>query len=67
MEEVIWPRHPKRQVTMSCGIAGTTGNDTPDKDSWLEAADKALYTSKESGRNRITTSVLDVAELRKAG
>lgn len=67
MESMIWPRHPKRQVTLSCGIAGISGEPVPDKDSWLEAADKALYTSKQSGRNKITQQALDGAPLRQAG
>ena len=67
MESMIWPRHPKRQVTLSCGIAGVCGESTPDKDAWLEAADKALYTSKQSGRNKITHQTLDSAPLRQAG
>ncbi|MFG0305551.1 MAG: diguanylate cyclase [Phycisphaerales bacterium JB040] len=67
LEQTVWPRHPKRQVTLSCGIAGVTGAHAIARDAWLEAADKALYTSKESGRNRITVSVLDNAPLRRAG
>lgn len=71
LEETDWPRHPKRKVTVSCGVAGVAGvegGQTPDKTPWIEAADKALYASKEGGRNRITVSDLTgKAALRHAG
>lgn len=68
LEDTDWPRHPKRKVTLSCGIAGVSGGETPDKVSWLESADKALYASKEGGRNRSTVTDLNAAAtLRHAG
>ena len=66
IEEQVWRHHPKRTVTLSCGIAGLTEGEAPDKDTWLQAADKALYASKESGRNKITTADLVRASLRRA-
>ncbi|MFT5425028.1 MAG: two-component system cell cycle response regulator [Phycisphaerales bacterium] len=59
LESTEWARHPKRKVTVSCGIAGIeAGGETTDKTAWLEASDKALYASKEGGRNRITVTDL---------
>ncbi len=40
-------------VTVSVGIAFLEPSDT--SESWLERADKALYTAKHSGRNRVVT------------
>jgi diguanylate cyclase (GGDEF)-like protein len=51
---LTWPRHPEHQVTVSIGIAGAegpAGSTAPEQ--WLEAADKALYQAKHSGRNRV--------------
>ena len=42
-------RHP---VTISIGIAALRGGETAE--SWIERSDKALYTSKRMGRNRLT-------------
>ena len=41
-------------VTVSMGIAEMDAQDTTDIQTILEYADRALYTSKESGRNRVT-------------
>jgi diguanylate cyclase (GGDEF)-like protein len=64
---LAWARHPERAVTVSIGIAGTTG-PAPEisPDAWLDAADKALYTSKQQGRNRITVKELDRPALAEA-
>jgi len=43
-----------RPVTVSIGVAGAVHWDTAE--SWLEKADRALYQSKEAGRNRVTVS-----------
>ncbi|MCZ7582286.1 MAG: GGDEF domain-containing protein [Deltaproteobacteria bacterium] len=40
-------------ITVSLGVA-TMPNDARDKQDLVEAADKALYFSKEHGRNRVT-------------
>ena len=44
---------PHRQVTASLGVA-TSGPDTPDAAALVDQADRALYHSKQAGRNRIT-------------
>ena len=49
IEARIWLR---RGVTASLGVA-TTGQDTPDPGALVEAADRALYQAKRSGRNRV--------------
>lgn len=43
----------KRQVTISVGIAELKPNMTPEQ--LVELADSRLYTSKKTGKNRITT------------
>lgn len=45
---------PIGQVTVSFGVAERHADDTAD--SWFERADRALYASKEGGRNRITAA-----------
>jgi diguanylate cyclase (GGDEF)-like protein len=40
-----------RPVTVSCGVA-TYRPDTPDAVALVDCADRALYRSRESGRNR---------------
>ncbi len=49
-EQTVWPR---RSVTASFGIA-TTNFGYHDKIALVTAADTALYTSKQAGRNRVT-------------
>lgn len=43
---------PRGRVTVSIGIAGFP-MDASDRDSLLKAADAALYSAKQSGRNRV--------------
>ncbi len=45
-----WPHRP---VTTSLGIA-TSSSETPDESALVELADRALYSSKQAGRNRTT-------------
>src|SRR5262249_38732986 len=44
---------PQRAITASLGIATLTGL-TCSPDQMIDEADRALYHSKESGRNRVT-------------
>lgn len=48
LEEIL----PNRQLTISLGVASFP-EDSSNKDSLLEYADKALYEAKHQGRNRI--------------
>ncbi|MBL8763336.1 MAG: diguanylate cyclase [Phycisphaerae bacterium] len=65
---VTWPRHPEHHVTASFGVAGVAQTPCPlSAEAWLEAADKNLYSSKKSGRNRVSTSDLAAAPMAKAG
>ena len=40
-------------VTLSCGVAGYDGVSDIDPDALIGAADKALYSAKTAGRNRV--------------
>jgi GGDEF domain-containing protein len=48
------PAPKKLSVTVSIGVAERT-EKTPDPDSVVKAADKALYRAKRAGRNRVAT------------
>ncbi len=43
------------KVTLSAGVASLHGNDISRPEELLDLADKALYTAKEQGRNRVCT------------
>lgn len=49
-----WPHRPELRCTISLGLTetGEAENTLPD---WSEAADRALYRAKQSGRNRIAS------------
>jgi diguanylate cyclase (GGDEF)-like protein len=42
-------------VTASIGVAATDGHDSVSAESFLDSADKAMYESKNRGKNRVTT------------
>ncbi len=46
--------HPGRSVTVSLGVATTNGDCDPTSEQLIRQADKALYASKQNGRNRVT-------------
>ena len=54
---------PHRAVTISVGVATCQGEAAADGAGLIARADKALYVSKESGRNRITHAQSLVGEL----
>jgi len=54
-------RSPHRVVTVSIGLATTTDNKYADKEKLLDAADKALYAAKHTGRNCIQRFVREPA------
>jgi diguanylate cyclase (GGDEF)-like protein len=67
-EQVVWTRHPKRRVTLSCGIAGAGAGVTLTRQEWLERADQNLYQAKHAGRNRvICTDLTERPRLRQVG
>jgi diguanylate cyclase len=43
------------RVTMSCGVAQFQSTDSID--SVFERADRAMYTAKQAGRNRVCTEL----------
>ncbi|MDX2148980.1 MAG: diguanylate cyclase [Planctomycetota bacterium] len=67
LEQVTWPSHPERRVTVSIGAAGFAGGTTVKEQQLLELADKALYSAKRSGRNRVVITDASLALARNAG
>lgn len=55
LEEVIWPRHPERTVTVSVGTVGSDGTTDLAPNQWVEIVDQALYAAKHGGRNKVVT------------
>ncbi|KTC63958.1 histidine kinase, partial [Pseudomonas fluorescens ABAC62] len=49
------PQIPELRVSLSIGLAGFQPSFT-DAAMWLNAADRALYTAKKTGRNRVNVS-----------
>lgn len=55
------PRLPELRISLSIGLASFhNGLQTPED--WLDAADKALYTAKRDGRNRVNAAPCDATE-----
>ncbi|MCC5824340.1 MAG: diguanylate cyclase [Phycisphaerales bacterium] len=65
-EQIIWPKHPGRAVTLSIGIAGTNCAQGLPGAQWIETADRNLYAAKRAGRNRIVMTDLGTGNLRVA-
>lgn len=47
------PQLPELRISLSIGLANYH-DDLADAQAWLNAADKALYTAKNSGRNKVS-------------
>ncbi len=45
------------RVTISLGVATLEAGKPVDKEELMAAADRALYQSKQNGRNRVTASI----------
>lgn len=68
VREMVWPRHPDRNVTVSIGIAGSSRVNQSDAARWLEVADRTLYSAKQAGRDTLMVTDLDPDfQLAKAG
>lgn len=53
LETRAWRRYPELKVTGSFGVTTTGLDGQSDAPSWIEAADRALYAAKTSGRNQV--------------
>lgn len=49
-----WPNYPDIRATASFGLAEGPAPGMTGVEGWIAAADRALYHSKQTGRNRIT-------------
>ncbi len=65
-EQIVWPKHPGRPVTLSIGIAGTLAPAGLHQQVWIETADRNLYVAKREGRNRLVLTDLGANGLRVA-
>lgn len=59
LRELSWPAHPERNVTVSIGIAGAETSASVAAAGWIEEADKALYSAKQGGRDRVHVNLID--------
>lgn len=53
LENMRWSQHPEHHVTCSFGLCDHPPGGDNHPESWLKAADEALYAAKRAGRNRI--------------
>lgn len=51
--ELRWPRYPDMRVTGSFGITTCGVGSSAQPSDWIEAADRALYSAKSAGRDRV--------------
>jgi diguanylate cyclase (GGDEF)-like protein len=56
IQNLSWPRHPDRPVTVSFGVAGCSGAPSVSSEAWIELTDANLYAAKRSGRNKVVAS-----------
>jgi two-component system, cell cycle response regulator len=59
VREMVWPRHPDRNVTLSIGIAGCSRAMQIQAAQWLDVADRTLYSAKQAGRDTLLITDLD--------
>lgn len=52
-EARTWPGQPDLAVTVSFGLTDCGLDSMTNPASWIEAADRALYSAKDAGRNRV--------------
>jgi len=53
ISKIKFKNHPELSVTISAGVAAAS--DFDNEEDFFKAADKAMYDSKNTGRNRVTT------------
>lgn len=58
-------KQPSGKLTISMGIS-VYPEDTTDRDALIEIADKALYTAKRAGRNRIVVAEKTLSQVKTA-